>query len=181
MVSATPQLSIPYAEDTDPRGLYPTTDQDQAERLEELLSAESAQAQFIGAVDAGPAVPVVWNSLNTGFGGTWWTISGDMKTITYHGPDRRIALSLHMRMTANGAMESACSLGPSTGNPGVGMSSVFQTDVGPLGQAIHTHRISTIGWMGPSYFTTLVLDARAEIPGPMAADAEATLELHPIA
>jgi hypothetical protein len=180
MVNATPQLSIPYAEDDDPRGLYPTTDQDKAERLEELLSAESAQAQFIGAVDAGGAT-VAWNSLNTGAGGTWWTISGDMKTITYHGPDRRIAFMLHMRMTANDAMDSACQLGATPGSAGVGMVSQFQTDVGPFGQAVHTHRISTIGWMGPSYFTTLVLDARADITGGLAADSEATLELHPIA
>lgn len=83
MPAATPIWNIPSAMDADPRGLYPTTSQDLADRLEEVLeervSTHYADAHLFGITQALPeSVPTM-----VALGGSP-AVAGD---ITYNGSD----------------------------------------------------------------------------------------------
>lgn len=159
---------IPYAEDGDPRALWPATSQAIAERLHELMTPIHASGVVIGGA-AGGGSDIPWG---LSFAGDPFGMVGD--TIVYNGDTRMYLITLQVQVGGVGAdLTSWAGLGAVSG--AYDRSSTLSTGPGASGTAEHAHHVSLLTLLGPDNGTTIVAgvganpgaayDARIDIVG----------------
>lgn len=147
MPSATPILDLPFPLDADARGLYPTTAQDLAERLEELLEPVYGYGNLIGYAAPATGATVVWGANFGTEPGSHLSESGG--AITYSGPDRRILVIARATIGVGAAAKTELAIDSRVSTQSGG--------VGPDGQATHSHEVSMVLMMGPSFSTSVMV------------------------
>lgn len=169
MPSSTPYpQEIPYALDSDPRALWPTTSQQSAERIHDLTESYAATGVVVGwtVPTAGAVIPFS-PALEPG---QPWAYDAGTGTFTYSGPTRRFLVTLQAMASGGGGLISSVGLGATSGTPE--RVSNMSSGPGPDGLATHTHHLSMVLTMGPDNVTTLVASASANPSGGMDARLE---------
>jgi hypothetical protein len=159
MTWTTPSpTEIPYAEDGDPRALWPATSQAVAERLHELVTPLYAGGVVIGGAAVGGGSDIPWGA---GFAGDPFGMVGD--TIVYNGATRMFLITLQVQVGGTGSsLISRAGLGTASGAAAFELESVQSGDVGASGTSEHSHHVSMVTLMGPDNVTTLVAGVAAQ-------------------